>query len=80
MAFKLATLRDLPRQITSDLPSFDYEDVAGEKPIAKGGFGFVYKANSKNKTVVIKKITNESYNIITVLIRVSVSYNHQYYP
>ena len=35
MAFKLQTSRDLPRQITSDLPSFDYEDVANEKPIAK---------------------------------------------
>ena len=80
MAFKLATLRDLPQQITSDLPSFDHEDVASEKPIAKGGFGFVSKANSKNKTVVVKKITSESYDIITVLIRVSVSYNHQYYP
>ena len=54
MAFKLPTLRDLPRQIT------DYEDIADEKPIAKGGFGFVYKANYKNKTVVIKKITSES--------------------
>ena len=60
MAFKLPTLRDLPRQITSDLPSFDYKDIADKKPIAKGGFGFVYKANYKNKTVVIKKITSES--------------------
>ena len=28
--------------------------------IAKGGLGFVYKANYRNKTVVIKKITSES--------------------
>ena len=60
MAFKLPTLRELSRQITSDLPAFDYEDIASEKSVAKGGFGFVYKANSKNKTVVIKKITSES--------------------
>ena len=53
-------MRDLPRQITSDLLSFDYEDIADEKPIAKGGFGFVYKANYKNTTVVIKKIASES--------------------
>ena len=51
MAFKLPTLRDLPRQITSDLLSFDYEDITDEKPIAKGGFGFVYKAT----TIKIKR-------------------------
>ena len=60
MAFKLLTLRDLPPQITSDLPSFQYKDIENEKPIAKGGFGFVSKANYQNKTVVIKKITSES--------------------
>ena len=49
MAFKLPTLRDLPRQITSDLLSFDYEDITDEKPIAKGGFGFVYKATNIKK-------------------------------
>ena len=60
MVFKLPTPRDLSRQITSDLSSFDNEDVANEKPIANGGFGFVCKANFKNKTVVIKKIASES--------------------
>ena len=60
MAFKLPTLRDLPPQITSDLPSFQYKDIENERPIAKGGFGFVSKANYQNKTVVIKKITSES--------------------
>lgn len=60
MAFKLPILRDLPPQITSDLPSFQYKDIENERPIAKGGFGFVSKANYQNKTVVIKKITSES--------------------
>ena len=59
MAFKLPTLCDLPPQITSDLPSFQYKDIENEKPIAKGGFGFVSKANYQNKTVVIKKISSE---------------------
>ena len=60
MAFKLPILRDLPPQITIDLPSFQYKDIENERPIAKGGFGFVSKANYQNKTVVIKKITSES--------------------
>ena len=30
MAFKLPTLRDIPRQITSDLPSFDFDDIKNE--------------------------------------------------
>ena len=58
--FKLPTLCDLPPQITSDLLSFQYKDIENEKPIAKGGFGFVSKANYQNKTVVIKKISSES--------------------
>ena len=60
MAFKLPTLRDLSRLITSDLSSFNNEDVANEKLIADGGFGLVYKASFKNKTAVIKKIASES--------------------
>ncbi len=54
MALKLPTLRDLPRQITSDLPSFDFGEIKNENSFPKGGYGFVYKANLKNKTVVIK--------------------------
>ena len=54
MAFKLPTLRDLPRQITSDLPSFDFGEIENKNSIPKGGYGFVQKANLKNKTVVSK--------------------------
>ena len=49
MAFKLPTLRDIPQQITSDLQSFNFDDIKNESSIAKGGYGFVYKATYKIK-------------------------------
>ena len=47
---------DIPRQITSDMRSFDFDDIKNESSIAKGGCGFVYKATIKNQTVVVKKL------------------------
>ena len=56
MAFKPPTLRDLPRQITGDLPSFDYEDVANEKPIAKKVSVLFTKPTKKIKRSLSRKL------------------------
>ncbi len=65
MAFKLPTLRDIPR-----LPSFDFDDIKNEISIAKGGYGFVYKAtykkNSCHKKIASESSKDENLNVHTI--------------
>ena len=56
MAFKLSTFHELPRQVTSDLSSFDLEDVANEKTIANGGFGLFTKPTIKIKRSLSRRV------------------------
>ena len=60
MAFKLPTLRVVSYKISSNLPSFDFEELKNVEHIAHGGYGIVYKASHKNDTVVVKKVAGES--------------------
>ena len=68
MAFKMPTLRDIPRQITSDLPSFDFDDINKESSVAKGGYGFVYKAliKIKHKKIASESSQDENLNVHTI--------------
>ena len=59
MAFKLPALRALPLKHSSNLPSFDHEELKIIEFIRQGGFGFVYKAHYRTETVSVKKNASE---------------------
>ncbi|XP_028405812.1 probable serine/threonine-protein kinase DDB_G0278665 [Dendronephthya gigantea] len=60
MAFKLPSIRVLPRKLNCNLPTFDYKELRSMEFIGQGGFGFVYKAHYRKETVVVKKNAGES--------------------
>ena len=62
MSFKIPSLRKAvsKRNVSQDLPSFNYEKVLTKEQIGNGAYGLVYKGKYNNEIVVTKKLQGES--------------------